>query len=123
MITFWFSCMFTRESSSCNLATSDSKSLESSTGGEGDLVGVPITPGPITFDFWLDLGFHSLLCCEAAFKFNYVIKFEKQAGMKASINQTIFNQQSKGPFETKIFFMNSLALHAHKKEKEQCFHS
>lgn len=27
-------------------------------------LGVPITPGPLLFVFWLDLGFHSLLCWE-----------------------------------------------------------
>jgi len=66
MITFWFSWMFIRENLSCKLAASNSMFFELSVGGELDFVGVPITPGLVTLDFWLDFGFHSLLCCEAA---------------------------------------------------------
>lgn len=66
MITFWFSWTFTRENLSCKSASSGSKSLELSARGELDFFGVPITPGLRTLDFWLDFGFHSLLCCEAA---------------------------------------------------------
>jgi hypothetical protein len=61
--------MFTRENLSCKLAAFNSMLLELSVGGKLDFVGVPITPGLVMLDFWLDFGFHSLLCCEAAQNF------------------------------------------------------